>query len=150
MRVLLTWSDRAPRRRRGEGGVDEGPILRLLATGDTAYDVALILSPRADRAGARALAIEAEAFVGRAEVWAVDLPAPTDHAAIFSILQALLPDVPRDAEVDVLLSAGTPQAQTLWVILVQAGLLQARMLHDGQRSLQVVGRGLVRLTPRAR
>jgi two-component system response regulator AtoC len=32
-------------------------------------------------------------------------------------------------EIDVLLSAGTPQAQTLWVILVQAGLLPARMLQ---------------------
>ena len=34
-----------------------------------------------------------------------------------------------EGDVDVLLSAGTPQAQTLWVILVQAGLLSARMLQ---------------------
>jgi hypothetical protein len=53
---------------------------------------------------------------------------PSDHAQLFTRSSrpcALLPE----AEVDVLLSSGTPQAQTIWVVLVKAGLLRARMLQ---------------------
>jgi DNA-binding NtrC family response regulator len=41
----------------------------------------------------------------------------------------LLKTIPAHGLVTVLLSAGTPQAQTLWVVLVKSGLLQARMLQ---------------------
>jgi two-component system response regulator AtoC len=54
------------------------------------------------------------------EVRPVELPDPSDHAQLFT---PILPGPPAraapEAEVDVLLSAGTPQAQTLWVMLVQ-------------------------------
>jgi DNA-binding NtrC family response regulator len=59
----------------------------------------------------------------------LDVTDPSDHAQLFHALGPVIADLPADAEVDVLLSAGTPQAQTLWVVLVQAGLLRARMLQ---------------------
>jgi len=67
-------------------------------------------------------------FVDEVEIRAVKLPDPSDYHRLFEILRALLPELPEEP-IDLLLSAGTPQAQTLWVILVQSGLLKARMLQ---------------------
>ncbi|MCA9543577.1 MAG: sigma 54-interacting transcriptional regulator, partial [Myxococcales bacterium] len=67
-------------------------------------------------------------FVDQVHLELVDVADPSDHAALFMALHALLPSLPAEPT-DVLLSAGTPQAQTLWVVLVQAGLLDARMLQ---------------------
>ena len=53
-----------------------------------------------------------------------------DHAADPRDLGEVVAAVDRaGAQLDVLLSSGTPQAQTLWVIFVQAQLLRARMLQ---------------------
>jgi two-component system, NtrC family, response regulator AtoC len=59
---------------------------------------------------------------------------PSDYGKLFRALGPVVAAAKRafPAEtwsVDVLLSAGTPQSQTLWVVLVQAGLLPARMIQ---------------------
>jgi DNA-binding NtrC family response regulator len=139
-RVLLTWSDRgidgpAPAHQARRPVTDRGPVLRLLdeTPRGEAYDRALVLTVPGGLARAHALADDMKAQVAGVEVRAVDVEDPSDYAALFAALgpiiaQAELARGPRD-DVDVLLSSGTPQAQTLWVILVQAGMLRARMLQ---------------------
>jgi DNA-binding NtrC family response regulator len=127
MRLLLTWADRSAGRQRGSSG-DPGPILRLLQWADPGYDAAVVLMPRAQRGAGRSIVGQMRRFVDRVELRLVDLPDPSDHGQLFAILRDLIEDLP-EAEVDVLLSAGTPQAQTVWVIAIQAGLLNARMLQ---------------------
>jgi DNA-binding NtrC family response regulator len=129
--TLLTWSDRGagPRTHhvpRAES--DRGPVLRLLEH-QPPYDRLLVLATPAGLRGARALLRDAERRVGRAEVRLLGVDDPSDHAALFEALGPLVDELRDQAELDVVLSAGTPQAQTLWVILVQAGLLRARMLQ---------------------
>lgn len=79
------------------------------------------------RRAADALAAEVRAVVPDVEVRAVDLDDPSDYEAIFARVSPLSAEL-EGREVDVLLSAGTPQMQTIWVILVKAGFLRARML----------------------
>jgi two-component system response regulator AtoC len=108
--------------------------LRLLRWAEPAYDAAVVLIPRANRGAGRVLTSEMRRFIDAVELRVVDLPDPSDHAQLFDAMSDLLPDLPDEArlpesQIDVLLSAGTPQAQTIWVIAVQAGLLDARMLQ---------------------
>jgi len=69
--------------------------------------------------------------VATVDVRVVAVDDPSDYAALFAALAPLVAELDRGGEagLDVLLSAGTPQAQTLWVILVQAQMLRARMLQ---------------------
>ena len=113
---------------------DPGPILRLLRWAEPAYDAAVVLIPHGQRGAGRVLTSEMRRFVAAVELRPVKLSDPSDHAQLFDAIRDLLPDLPDearqpDAQIDVLLSAGTPQAQTIWVIAVQAGLLDARMLQ---------------------
>ncbi|MGK0361326.1 MAG: two-component system response regulator AtoC, partial [Bradymonadia bacterium] len=108
--------------------------MRLLRWAEPAYDAAVVLIPRANRGAGRVLTSEMRRFIDAVELRVVDLPDPSDHAQLFDAMSDLLPDLPDEArlpesQIDVLLSAGTPQAQTIWVIAVQAGLLDARMLQ---------------------
>jgi len=127
MRTLLTWTDRGVgplSHHRPRPADDRGPVLRLLDHLG-AYDRVLVLTSEASLPGARALCDD----VGRpAQLRLVPLTDPSDHAQLFAGLEPLVAEL-RDQRLDVVLSAGTPQAQTLWVILVQAGLLDARMLQ---------------------
>ncbi|MEO7731360.1 MAG: sigma-54 dependent transcriptional regulator [Kofleriaceae bacterium] len=70
-------------------------------------------------------------LVPSVEVRTVALDDPSDHAALFAALGPVVAELERTEHrpLDVLLSSGTPQAQTLWVILVQARMLRARMLQ---------------------
>ena len=68
------------------------------------------------------------------ETRVLDVADPTDYGKLFRALAPICAELkrkhpPESWTVDVVLSAGTPQAQTLWVILVQAGILEARMLQ---------------------
>ncbi|WP_437925549.1 RNA repair transcriptional activator RtcR family protein [Sorangium sp. So ce291] len=138
-RLLLTWSDAgtlgpapAHQGRRPEG--DRGPVLRLLDQEESRYDAIVVLTIPAGEAPSRALVERARERAPRVELRVVDVDDPSDHAKLFRALGKLSAKLkrafpPAAWATDVLLSAGTPQAQTLWVILVQAGLLPARMLQ---------------------
>lgn len=138
-RALLTWSDAgivgpSPSHQVPRPSTDRGPILRLIEHGDVQYEVAWILSIPAGEAPADALCKTLRARIPRVELAIADAEDPSDYARLFRMLgpvvtRAKTELLAKGIEIDVLLSAGTPQAQTLWVILVQAGLLPARMLQ---------------------
>jgi len=126
MRTLITWTDRGvgPLRYHQPRPGDRGPVLRLLDHQPT-YDQVWVLTSDATLPGARDLC---EVIGPTARLHRVDLTDPSDHRQLFEGLGPLV-EALRGRRVDVLLSAGTPQAQTMWVILVQAGLLDGRMLQ---------------------
>jgi DNA-binding NtrC family response regulator len=129
MRHLISWTDRNPRGARpGQSTSDRGPLRRLLDHSPT-YDQVTLLTSAAAAALTEELASEIRRSGPDVDVRVVDLPDPSDHAAIFAALTPIVAGLRRDQPVDVVLSAGTPQAQTLWVILVKSGLLNARMLQ---------------------
>ena len=133
MTTLLTWIDRGPRRPHHvpRPDADVGPILRLLDQPESRgrYREVVILTTAAALEPARALAAAIGERGPRASLRLVDLVDPSDYAGLFAALGPQLAALPQGEALDVLLSAGTPQAQTLWVILVKAGLLDARMLQ---------------------
>ncbi|MDP2305820.1 MAG: sigma 54-interacting transcriptional regulator [Pseudomonadota bacterium] len=130
-RLLLTWSDRGLGRplphHRPRDAADLGPVIRLLEHAGPYAEVWILTVPDGAEA-AGVLAAEVRERGPRAEVVVVPIRDPSDHAALFGALPPVLDALPPLA-VDVLLSAGTPQAQTTWVLLVQAEILRARMLQ---------------------
>lgn len=139
-RLLLTWSDRgvegpAPAHQAKRPASDRGPVLRLLEDpGTHRYDRALVLTVPKGLRRAEALAHDMKRHVAEVDVRAVSLDDPSDYAALFVELAPLASEVEATCpsskwNVDVLLSAGTPQAQTIWVILAQAAMLRARLLQ---------------------
>jgi two-component system, NtrC family, response regulator AtoC len=138
-RALLTWSDAgiagpSPSHQSPRPASDRGPVLRLLEHGETTYDVAWVLSIPAGEMPARTLCQTLRTRIGHVELAVTSTDDPSDYAQLFRLLGPIVARAKNEllangCEIDVLLSAGTPQAQTLWVILVQAGLLPARMLQ---------------------
>ncbi|HRC55768.1 MAG TPA: sigma-54 dependent transcriptional regulator [Kofleriaceae bacterium] len=143
-RLLLTWSDRgidgpAPAHHAARPAGDRGPVMRLLEHTERRlrYQRAIVLTVPAGVQRAQALAQDMRTHVPEVQVRELPLEDPSDYAALFSALSPLVaelgdgsPAAPAATpEIDLLLSAGTPQAQTLWVIFVQAELLRARMLQ---------------------
>jgi len=111
--------------------------MRLLTQPDAPrYDRALVLTTPAGEGPARQLIADMEGRVGQAALRALPVNDPSDHAALFAALGPALAGLDPDAAVDVVLSAGTPQAQTMWVILVAAGLLPVP--PERVRMLQVI------------
>jgi DNA-binding NtrC family response regulator len=107
-------------------------VLRFLEHQEGGYDRAFLVAGVNGVGPARELAREMRAHVADVQLRAVELQDPSDYGGLFRELGPIVTEVGRaledgGGEVDVLLSAGTPQVQTLWVILVQAGLLRARM-----------------------
>ncbi len=135
--ALLTWTDRGgDRPPAGARLADFGPVLRLLEQPDFVerYGCVWLLTTARAQEQTRALHAELVRRVERVELRVLQLFDPSDYAQLFAELGPLCQEVrrahrPGSWTLDVLLSAGTPQAQTLWVILVQAGLLPARMLQ---------------------
>jgi DNA-binding NtrC family response regulator len=138
-RALLTWSDAgidgpSPAHHAPRPATDRGPVLRLLDQDESRYDALWILTIPAGAAPAERLAAAARARVPAVDLRTLELDDPSDYEKLFHALRALAAAARRAFpsegwSIDVLLSAGTPQAQTLWVVLVQAGLLAARMLQ---------------------
>ncbi|MCA9684478.1 MAG: sigma 54-interacting transcriptional regulator [Myxococcales bacterium] len=138
MRQLLTWSDRgtagpAPAHHGPRPG-DRGPIHRFVAHSGQHYAAARILCTPAGREGAEQLAHELRHTLRGApspRVELIELPIrdPSDYEQLFTFMAPAIDGLDRRLPCDVLLSAGTPQMQTLWVILVAAGILPARMLQ---------------------
>lgn len=139
--ALITWSDRGaagpvPSYHGRRPDTDPGPILRLLTRWPErpSYDAVWLLTNPAGEARARALCKQMQSHVSQAICCVLPIDDPTDHGQLFQALSPLLQRIdrrhgPERWQRDVLLSAGTPQMQTMWVILVQSGLLRARMLQ---------------------
>lgn len=139
MHVLLTWSDRGVDRPLGHHirrrSDDTGPVARLLgAPGTPEYALVFVLTTPAGRRRARRLV---DSLGGRGELVETTVDDPSDHAALFDAALRLRDALPPGAAVDLLLSAGTPQAQTVWVVMAQAGLF-ARSGSARVRMLQVI------------
>ena len=108
--------------------------MRLLEQDESRYDAVWILSIPAGEEPSRALVDKARQRAAQVELRVLEVDDPSNYAKLFRALGPFVAEATRtflrDAwALDVLLSAGTPQSQTLWVILVQAGLLPARMLQ---------------------
>lgn len=127
-RCLLTFSDRTVPPPIRHGSPDRGPVLRLLDHSEVAYRHVRLLTSAAGESGAQGLLAELRARGLSADLRILPITDPTDHEQIFNALSGVTQGLPS-APLDVCLSAGTPQMQTLWVILVAAGLLPARMLQ---------------------
>jgi DNA-binding NtrC family response regulator len=131
MRTLLTWSDRGvagprPAHHTPRPSDDQGPVLRLLEHRE--YERARILCTPPGREPAESLVAELRRHIAHVELLELAVDDPSDYEQLFVALgPALRDDDPGVC--DVLLSAGTPQMQTLWVILVEAGLLRATMVQ---------------------
>ncbi|MEM9453867.1 MAG: sigma-54 dependent transcriptional regulator [Myxococcota bacterium] len=129
---MLTWSDRtitsrgAPTIR--HGSPDRGPILRLLHNSEVEYRHVRVLTSPIGEPPARELVSTLHRQGLSADLQILPIADPTDHGQIFRSLHGVTDGLPP-APLDVCLSAGTPQMQTLWVIMVEAGLLPARMLQ---------------------
>ncbi|MEO8699917.1 MAG: sigma-54 dependent transcriptional regulator [Kofleriaceae bacterium] len=136
-RMLLAWSDRgidgpAPSYQVKRPTSDRGPVLRLLDESAYTYQRAVLLTVPNGLARTQALADDLRAQVREVEIRVVEVDDPSDYAALFAQLGPLARELDRHADtyqLEILLSSGTPQAQTLWVILVQAAMLRARMLQ---------------------
>jgi DNA-binding NtrC family response regulator len=131
-RCLLTWSDRTvstrgePTTRHGEP--DLGPVLRLLEEAEVEYRHVRLLTSPIGEPPARRLMAEIMARGPAADLRILPITDPSDHGQIFAALRGITLGLPA-LPLDVCLSAGTPQMQTVWVIMVEAGLLPARMLQ---------------------
>lgn len=140
-RALLAWSDAgtggpAPLHHVKRPAGDRGPVMRLLEVGReegfSPYDTIWILSIPSGAVKAEALLAEARAHAKDAKLLVLDVDDPTDYEKLFKALGPVVKQAERFSQhgtLDVLLSSGTPQTQTLWVILVKAGMLRARMLQ---------------------
>ena len=126
-RTLLTWSDRSVSGR-ALAASDRGPILRLLEHAAEPYEVVRVLTSPRGTESSRALLDDLQTMGLRAELRVLSVEDPTDYGQVFAALHDVAHGLPS-GPLDVCLSAGTPQMQTLWVILVAAGLLRARMLQ---------------------
>lgn len=131
MTILLTWSDRGastrPSHRQSRRRGDVGPVKRLIDAPENAgrYDHVVVLTTTEGRRGAAELVDELRPC--SAEVRVVELADPSNHADVFAAAKEVTADLHGD--IDVVLSAGTPQMQTIWVVLVKAGFLDARLLQ---------------------
>ena len=135
MAILLTYSDRGasprPAHHRPRSRQDPGPLLRLMEQPESRgrYRRIVVLCPEAGQAGATELLQELRPFGAELELEVVSLPDPSDYERVFGETRDVLGRLALDEEIDVVLSAGTPQMQATWLLLVKAGLLDARMLQ---------------------
>lgn len=134
MKTLLTWSDRGVKRiplhQRIRPKNDEGPIMRMLKQRESRnlYRHAVVLTPKAGKKAAKQLVKEMTRYVDHVELRVVALGDPSDYEWVFQRAKESTLDI-ANTDLDVLLSAGTPQMQAVWLLLVKAGLLKARMLQ---------------------
>lgn len=135
-KTLVTWSDRGvigptPGHHTARPSNDRGPVMRLIEQPEShdVYERVVVLATGEGEQPAQALVKELRAHVPDVQLQRLTLRDPSDHAELFGVLEPIVQRLSDVANLDVLLSAGTPQMQSLWLILVKAGLLQARMLQ---------------------
>lgn len=139
MDILLTWvGARDPFRERT--GNTPGPILSLLAAKrfDAMY---LLCNPREDvKPSFYARATEVTRYCQlhfhhiTVRQKPIDLVSVTDHREIFHATNQICQQIIEEEGSEnrrffIFLSPGTPQMQTVWVLLVRSGLLDATMLE---------------------
>jgi transcriptional regulator with GAF, ATPase, and Fis domain len=93
------------------------------------YGEAIVLATAAAAAPAGELIADLRTAIPRVELLTLEVRDPSDYAELFHALEPAVDRIARAADVDILLSAGTPQMQTLWLILTKAGLLSGRLLQ---------------------
>jgi len=141
MRLLITWSDRGsagpkPAHHAARPRTDRGPVARLIQQPDIGlYDQAWVLTTPSGLPLAQGLVDDLRPSSPNVRLVPLPVSDPTDHHQLFGALGPLLDTLPRPADLDVVLSAGTPQTQTLWVLLQMAGLLD---FGGRTRLLQVI------------
>lgn len=135
-RCLLTWSDRGVSgRQAAHHGTrptqDRGPVLRLVNEPESSslYDSAIVLTTEASTEAAQGLIADLQEHIPSVSESRVTLRDPSDYSELFRALQPLVASLNNVRDIDIIVSAGTPQMQTLWFVLVKSGLLQARMLQ---------------------
>lgn len=130
-RTLLVWSDRGvsgprPVYYRRPRPADQGPILRFVEHRGKRYARIEVLTVPAGAENARQLSDALAPYAAHVTIRSVSVSDPSDFAQLFTGLEPVVA-AHAGEDVDILLSSGTPQMQTIWVILVQAGLLPATM-----------------------
>lgn len=108
--------------------------MRLVEHAEWTYDEALVLTVPGGEQPAKSLKYELESEGISTKVRELPLTDPSNYRSLFEVLGDLATELVRerlrdDWEVDVLLSSGTPQAQTMWVLQVESGVLPARMIQ---------------------
>lgn len=137
--ILVTWvGSRDPSWRDADGRAQDGPILSLLATRafDTVYLLCTIGDPGnrfAHRAAAVLRAIGRRLPRVSVRQYPVALVDVSDYREVYRATNDACQHILRaegavDRRYSVFLSPGTPQMQTVWVLLVQSGLLPATMI----------------------
>lgn len=130
-RTLLVWSDRGiagprPVYYRRPRPADQGPILRFVEHRGQRYARIEVLTVPAGAENAQQLTDVLAPYAEHVAIRSVPITDPSDFGQIFAGLEPVVA-AHAGGDVDILLSSGTPQMQTIWVILVQAGLLPAKM-----------------------
>ncbi len=93
------------------------------------YSEAMILTTQAGEIPARALVTQLRKVIAKVDLVILPLRDPSDYSELFHVLESVVQSLAKRKSIDVLLSAGTPQMQTLWFVLVKAGLLSARLFQ---------------------
>jgi len=139
MRILLSWtgSRREPFTFRA-GALIPGTHLQVLRDSQFAgqFDFHYLLSVPETLEDAEAIVKEL-AFMGHApltEVKVLPLLDPTDHDEIAGALHKILHEIDKRHglmrnEIWVLLNTGTPQMQSVWLLLASMGLLAIRFIQ---------------------
>src|SRR4051812_16458116 len=134
-RALLTWSDAgtdgpAPAHQAPRPASDRGPVLRLFDQEESRYDAVWILTIPTGEKRTEGLAAAVPAAL--VSVKRLEVDDPSDYGKLYRAIGPVVAAAKAaftEWDIDVLLSAGTPQSQTIWVVLVQSGILPARMLQ---------------------
>lgn len=125
MRVLLTWSDRAPAPRGVRRARRPGPSLALdgaQALGP--WDMAAVLCLGEDSIPAGALASDLRAVAPTAQVLPLTAGGLGEPGVLLRAAALALEALPRRADLEVLLDPGPPEARTLWLMLAAGGWLE--------------------------
>lgn len=105
--------------------------MRLLdqAESEGLYDEAIVLTTGAGASAAAELVADLKSRISKVDLLPLELRDPSDYAELYLALGPVVERISPSQHLDIVLSAGTPQMQTIWLILVKAGLLSGRMLQ---------------------
>lgn len=93
------------------------------------YENAIVLATPAGMPRATALMEDLRSEIPEVELVPVAVHDPSDYSELFHALAPVVERLSHLSALDIVLSAGTPQMQTLWIILVKAGLMSGRLLQ---------------------